>query len=450
MSYQIFISVRFAEAGPEAELLKHALEKRGITTFLCAVHPGGDIAREIVNALSTCQLAIIMGTRTYGKDTGVGFSTFEELRYIHKKKPFFLIKMCEMFEEPETVFRLGDSVSWFQWLPGRPMPEGLPFKIVEKLALTPPSSINIGSELSEKLPPPPPASAMIATIPLEDLGENEATELLIRLGCSVELRKRLKELNIVIDGGYLTYLTELEILQELEGNNSNLRIPVLKGILNKLKKFQENGIPADVLLEIKRRIDEDRHRIANQKLEDNKKIVGKQQLEENENKIAKQKIEDGEKRTTRQILEDEERIIAKQNLEYEEKRISQQNLEDEKKRTAKQNLANEEMIKMPLTLSGHSYSVKSVMELSDGRLASGSSDNTVKIWNIVTGVCEMTLTGHGDQVYSVFQLSDGRLASGSADKTIKIWNIHSGICELTLSGHSDRIIGWSICIRIGR
>jgi hypothetical protein len=132
-SYQVFISLRFAEAREEANALKTALEARGISTFLCAVQPGGDIAREIVHALHGCKLAIIMGTRTYGRDTGVGYSTFEELRYIHEqKKPFFLVKMCRRFEQEETIFRLGSSISYFEWLSG-PMPEDLVTQITEKL-----------------------------------------------------------------------------------------------------------------------------------------------------------------------------------------------------------------------------------------------------------------------------------------------------------------------------
>jgi hypothetical protein len=50
MSHQIFISLRFAEAGNEANDLKRVLEERGVSTFLCAVQPGGDIRGEIVNA----------------------------------------------------------------------------------------------------------------------------------------------------------------------------------------------------------------------------------------------------------------------------------------------------------------------------------------------------------------------------------------------------------------
>jgi hypothetical protein len=126
MSYLIFISLRFAEAQKEAEDLKSALEARGISTFLGDVHPGGDIARLVVNALNECKLAIIMGSRTYGKVTGVGFSTFQELRFIvDKRKPFFLVKMCDTFEETETGFYLGSSVSYFQWTPGRRLPSDL-------------------------------------------------------------------------------------------------------------------------------------------------------------------------------------------------------------------------------------------------------------------------------------------------------------------------------------
>jgi hypothetical protein len=154
MSYRIFISVRFEEAFKEAEALKTALEARGISTFLCAVHPGGDIALEIVNALRNCQLAIIMGTKTYGKDTGIGYSTFEELRYIHEqRKPFFLVKMCNRFEVEETIFRMGNSVSYFLWLPVCPMPGDLVPKILEKL-----ESTTVGSESNDNSLP---SSAMI-------------------------------------------------------------------------------------------------------------------------------------------------------------------------------------------------------------------------------------------------------------------------------------------------
>ncbi len=61
----------------------------------------------------------------------------------------------------------------------------------------------------------------------------------------------------------------------------------------------------------------------------------------------------------------------------------------------------------------------------DGRyLASGSSDKTIKIWEVATGKVLRTLTGHSHSVNSVVYSPDGRyLASGSGDKTIKIWRV---------------------------
>ena len=49
-------------------------------------------------------------------------------------------------------------------------------------------------------------------------------------------------------------------------------------------------------------------------------------------------------------------------------------------------------------------------------------DDTIRIWDPVSSVCERTLTGHVGAVRALAFLPDGRLASGSEDKTIKIWS----------------------------
>ena len=89
------------------------------------------------------------------------------------------------------------------------------------------------------------------------------------------------------------------------------------------------------------------------------------------------------------------------------------------------------------TLQGHTDSVSALAQLIDGTLASGSNDQTIKIWNPKTGVCIRTLQGHTAYVYALAQLADGTLASGSYDKTIKIWNPKTGACIRTLQGHTS-------------
>ncbi|WP_425475835.1 protein kinase domain-containing protein [Fischerella sp. JS2] len=76
------------------------------------------------------------------------------------------------------------------------------------------------------------------------------------------------------------------------------------------------------------------------------------------------------------------------------------------------------------TLASGSYDWSSI-ELDDEKyLASGSTDRTIKLWNVATGKQIRTLTGHSDSVYSVAISPDGKtLASSSIDKTIKIWRL---------------------------
>ncbi|MBD2459261.1 ribosome assembly protein 4 [Nostoc sp. FACHB-87] len=118
---------------------------------------------------------------------------------------------------------------------------------------------------------------------------------------------------------------------------------------------------------------------------------------------------------------------------------------------AGENPANRAIAVEGKTLEGHSSSVWSVSFSPDGKtLASGSGDNTIKLWDISTGKLLKTLSGHSSSVYSVSFSPDGKtLASGSDDNTIKLWDVSTGKFLKTLpseryakSGHSSSV--WSV------
>lgn len=73
---------------------------------------------------------------------------------------------------------------------------------------------------------------------------------------------------------------------------------------------------------------------------------------------------------------------------------------------------------------------------------SGSVDHSIKIYDLKRGQCTQKLNGHLSEVNCLKLLDDGRLASGSNDNTIKIWN-REGKCEFTLE---DRGSGYILCL----
>jgi WD40 repeat protein len=81
------------------------------------------------------------------------------------------------------------------------------------------------------------------------------------------------------------------------------------------------------------------------------------------------------------------------------------------------------------TLTGHSGWVTAIAFSPEGKqVASGSDDETIKLWDATTGDLQQTLTGHSGPVRAVAFSRDGKqIASGSDDQTINLWDIDEAL-----------------------
>ena len=91
------------------------------------------------------------------------------------------------------------------------------------------------------------------------------------------------------------------------------------------------------------------------------------------------------------------------------------------------------------TLTGHKSGIGGLVVLPNGDLASGSGDNTIKIWNANDWTLKKTLEGKSYFILSLTLLANGDLASGCWDRIIEIWDTNEGKVKQTLKGHRGYI-----------
>ncbi|KAI8603196.1 WD40-repeat-containing domain protein [Dissophora ornata] len=92
----------------------------------------------------------------------------------------------------------------------------------------------------------------------------------------------------------------------------------------------------------------------------------------------------------------------------------------------------------PKELPGHTEGIYCI-QFDDQKIISGSRDNTIKIWDLATGVCLRTYLGHTASVLCL-QYDEDRIVSGSSDTTIIVWDLETGQVLRRLAGHADSVL----------
>ena len=79
-------------------------------------------------------------------------------------------------------------------------------------------------------------------------------------------------------------------------------------------------------------------------------------------------------------------------------------------------------------------SVLGVLFLTEDVFVSGGQDNIIRLWNVKDDTCKATMNTHHDWVKSLAISPSGCLmASGSFDNTVKIYDCNSISCTMTIA-----------------
>ena len=104
-----------------------------------------------------------------------------------------------------------------------------------------------------------------------------------------------------------------------------------------------------------------------------------------------------------------------------------------------QNWYNPDFIPQRTTLKGHMTSVVTCLQFEDNYVITGADDKMIRIYDSTTKKFLIELSGHDGGVWALKYAGNGLLVSGSTDRSVRIWNIHLGKCTHVFKGHTSTV-----------
>ncbi|KAG0269443.1 SCF ubiquitin ligase complex subunit cdc4 [Linnemannia exigua] len=87
---------------------------------------------------------------------------------------------------------------------------------------------------------------------------------------------------------------------------------------------------------------------------------------------------------------------------------------------------------------GHSDRVVTCLQFDSEKIISGYDDQSIHVYDTVTGRRLMKLDGHEGGVWAL-QYRGNTLVSGATDRTVRVWDIEKGICTHVFRGHTSTV-----------
>jgi WD40 repeat protein len=140
-------------------------------------------------------------------------------------------------------------------------------------------------------------------------------------------------------------------------------------------------------------------------------------------------LRDGDRNTAFRLAEFAHRFVDSKNIEIEQALVDALYYNEK---------PDHETLPRVTNLEGHTGEVYCMAFSPDGkRLASGSEDNTAKVWDFESGKTLLKLGGHEDPVFCLSFSPDGKTLATGAGNKVRIWELEHGEILRVLEGHTE-------------